>query len=84
MTCEDCKVNFTEKRRNCHLCGANIGLHDKWYFDESVGGEPRHRHCENPQSYFNPVVMERAFEKMNDMMRAAEHQRAMESLAGSH
>ncbi len=38
MTCENCKVGFTEKRRNCHVCGANIGLHDQWFFDEAAGG----------------------------------------------
>lgn len=52
MTCENCKVEFTSRRRNCYLCGANIGLHDKWFFDERAGGKPRHRHCDNPESYF--------------------------------
>lgn len=88
MVCENCKVEFTNQRRMCHLCGANIGPHDKWFFDESAGGRPRHRHCENPQSYFPradagsiPRHRKRELSAHTQLLR--EHQAAMEALVGA-
>lgn len=80
MTCESCKTECCHlPRRNCYLCGANIGLHDKWFFDESAGGKPRHRHCDNPGSYFSTAEMvARVFNRVDA------HQVAMEDLVGHH
>jgi len=58
IVCPTCSTliesNNPKGRRNCSLCGKNIGRHDKWFINSD--GKLQHRHCDYPENYTHPEI----------------------------